>query len=167
MAQVIELEDSIVKSVEVEVSGLGVALAIVSRMLNGSEIRRLKAIRHNNHTARMLTRGSLYTGTASGESVLLCTGNNYIPFLQILFNIAVSCFVSNGSDSTRLENVTVTKEGFGVSVSSRLIFTREVKVDIRALVALEAKEGFEGNIVAVTSHWSATLGAIFWRKVIA
>ena len=73
MAEIIKLKNGIMKGVEVKVGSSRVALRVIGRMLNGSEIRRFEAVRHNNHAARVLTRSSFYTGTASGEPVLFCT----------------------------------------------------------------------------------------------
>ena len=115
----------------------------------------------------MLTCCSLYTRTAACKSVLFGTTYNNVSLLKILFNISVCSFISNGSNGTRFENVTVTEKRLCISVSSRLILTGKVKVNIRALVTLEAKEGFERNIVSVTDKVCSAFGTSLNRKVIA
>ena len=109
MAQIIKLKNSIMKSVEVEVCCFCIALAVVSRVLNGSEVRIIKCIGHNNHTARVLTRCSLYTGATDSQTVFFGFRYNLTSFGKILFNISVSCFIGNTGNGTCLENVTVTE----------------------------------------------------------
>ena len=52
-------------------------------------------------------------------------------------------------------------------MSGGLILAREVKVDIRRLVSVKSKERFKGDIVTFSYVFSAALGALFRRKVIA
>ena len=50
-------------------------------------------------------------------------------------------------------------------MSPRLVFSGEVQVDIRFLVAFEAEEDFEGDVMAFFDEFFATLRAFFIRKV--
>ena len=53
-----------------------------------------------------------------------------------------------------------------VGMSSRLIFTGEVKVDIRLLVAVESEERLERNILTVRYQLFAAFGTVLRRQVI-
>ena len=46
-----------------------------------------------------------------------------------------------------------------------LIFTREVQVDIRLFIAVEAQEGFEGDIVTIPVHGSAAVRTVLGGQV--
>ena len=72
MAELVELGDGVMDGMEVEVGGDVVGRHIVRRVLNRTEIVDVVRPRHNNHSARVLTCGSLNTGAALGKPFKLC-----------------------------------------------------------------------------------------------
>ena len=134
-------------------------------MLNGSKILCLIAIGNDNHTARVLTRCTLDTGTALAKSVGFSVVYASFTLFKVFFNEAESCFIGNGTYRTRFKNVGNAEKLFGVSVGVELIFARKVKVDIGRFVALEAEEGFKRNVVAVSNHRNTAMRTVLWRQI--
>ena len=59
----------------------------------------------------------------------------------------------------------VSEDLTGIPVDARLVFAREIQVDIRHLVALEAEEGLERNIETLLGERLAALGTDLVRQV--
>ena len=53
----------------------------------------------------------------------------------------------------------------GVIMDARLVFAREIQVDIRYLVTLEAEEGLEGDVEALLGERLAAPGADLVRQI--
>ena len=90
-----------------------------------------------------------------------------IVFLIIFLDETEGSLIRNCRDCSCTVDVELAEEDFSVFVSLRLIFTAEVEVNIRHLVAVEAEEDRKRNIVSVLLHTSTALGAVFIFKVIA
>ena len=165
MAQLVQLEQSIVQILELEVGGQQAARHIIRRMLDGTEIVDLVGVRHNDHAAGVLTRGALDAGAAQSQAVLLGVVHRAAALIQILFHIAVGSLVLNTGYGACLEHIGLAEQLLGVAVHVGLIFAGKVQVDIRLLVAVEAEEGLEGDIVTVHQHPGAAVGAVFIRQV--
>lgn len=63
------------------------------------------------------------------------------------------------------EDVLLPEEHLGVFMRVGLVVAGEVKVDVRRLLAVEAEEGLERDVVPVHQHRRAALGAVFRRQV--
>ena len=150
---------------EVEVGGYSIAVDVVSRMLNRTKVVNLKFTRNDDHSAWMLTGRAFNTGTADGQTLGLSLIEKQASFLGVLLDVTESGLVGNGCNSSRLENVFGSEQGLGELMGARLILAREVKIDIRGLIPVEAEEGLEGNIVTVAYHIGVTMGAVLLRKV--
>ena len=59
----------------------------------------------------------------------------------------------------------LTKQFFGVSVYLSLYLAREVKVNIRRLIAVKSEERFKRYIVTVTDHIYIAVRTLFRRQV--
>ena len=113
----------------------------------------------------MLTGGALDAGAAQRQAVFLGVVHGALPLVQILFNVTISGFILNTGHRASLEHVGLAEQLLGVAVHIGLVLAGEVQVDIRFLIAVEAKEGFEGNVVAVHQHPGAAVGAVLIGQV--
>lgn len=115
----------------------------------------------------MLTCCSLNARTADRQSVNLGSRSNVLntTLVKIFHNIAISGFIGNCCHSTCFEHIFLTEKFLCKSVRTGLILAGEVKVNIRLLIAVKAKEGFKWNFVAVTLHRNAAIRAILGREV--
>ena len=165
MAQLVQLEQRIMEILEFEVGGEQAALHIVGGVLDGAEIVNVEGVRHNHHAAGMLAGGALDAGAADAKAVFLGAVHRPAALLQILFHIAESSFILQAGDGARLEHVLLAEQLLGVTVYVGLVHTGEVQVDIRLFVAIESKEGLEGDVVALHNHGVAADRAFFVRQV--
>ena len=113
----------------------------------------------------MLARGALYPRAAHRKAVFLGVVHGFAAFLQIFFHIAIGRFILHTRNRARLEHIFLAEQALGVAVHLALVFAREVQVDIRLFIAVEAQKGFKGDIVAVHQHMGAAVGAVFIRQV--
>src|SRR5699024_1590696 len=116
-------------------------------MLDGGEIINLMLMGHNNDTARVLSGGSLYAGTALRQPFHLTAAFVNPPLFKIFHHIAVGGLFRQGTDSPGTEGGTFPKDDLHIFVGLRLVFSGEVQVNIRLLVALESEECLERNIM--------------------
>ena len=165
MAQFVQLEQGVVQVLELEVGGQQAARHVICRVLDGAEIVDLVGVRHNDHAAGVLTGGTLDAGAAQRQAVFLGVVDGALPLVQILFNVAVGGFILNTGHRAGLEHVGLAEQFLGVAVHVGLVLAGEVQVDIRFLIAVEAKEGLEGDVVAIHQHPGAAMGAVFVRQV--
>ena len=121
---------------------------IICRFLYRCKAVNLFIIRCNYDTTRMLTTGSFNIDTTFGKSF------NLSPFLfhtlisTIILGKKYSRLLSNGTNCTSLKGMVSTKYFSYIRMSFRLIFSREVKVNIRLLISLKSKESFKWDILA-------------------
>ena len=165
MAQLVQLEQGVVQVLKLEMGGQQTARHVIRRVLDGAEIVDLVGVRHDHHAAGVLAGGALDAGAAQRQAVFLGVVHGALPLVQIFFNVAVGCFILNTGHRAGLEHVGLAEQFLGVAVHIRLVLAGEVQVDIRFLIAIEAEEGLEGDVVAVHQHPGAALGAVFVRQV--
>ena len=165
VAQLVQLQQRIVKIFKFEVSGKHTLFLIVGGVLDGAEILNFVHIRHNHHATRVLAGGSLHAGAPLGEPVLLRPVHDAAPLFQIFFHITVGGFILQAGHSTRLEHKLLAEQLLGIPMHIALVLAGEVQVDIRLLVAVEAQEGLEGDVVTVHDQGCAAAGAVFIRQV--
>ena len=123
VAEVVELEDGIVKRMEVKVSSAMNGIRVISRMLNGSEILGIHIVRNDNHAAGMLACGALYAHAAESQAVNLRFGQiGFIRELHPFLDKAESGLFGDGADCSRLENLGFAEELLSISVRIELIF---------------------------------------------
>ena len=165
VSQLVELQNRIVQRMEVEVGSYHVAVCLVGGVLYRREVVDLVIVRHNDHSARVLRRGALYSGAAYRKALHLCVVEFNAALLAVLLYEAICCLILNCGNSTRLEHVILAEQFFGVAVYLTLDLAGEVQVDIRRLVSLEAKERFKRYIVAVADHINAAVRTVFLGEV--
>jgi hypothetical protein len=122
---------------------------IICWMLHWREGVNVLTDRKYDDSARMLTGGSLNTGTASNKSIDLALTLMLIMLLVIILYITKCSFLGKGTNCTGSKGLTSTEDNLRVGMRLTLIFTREVQVDIRLLITVETKECLEWNIVTI------------------
>ena len=165
MPQLIQFEQQVVHRTEVEVSGLGGALHVIGRALNGTKVVNFVGGRYHHHPAGMLSRGTFYPFTACGETSHLGLGEHQSPLFFVFLYITKSGFFGNTRNSACLKHVFTTEQGFGIFMNFGLDFPCKVQVNIGNFIPLKPKEGFKRNIVTVTVHGLTAFGAILGGQV--
>ncbi len=167
MSQNIQLQKIMVNLMVIEVGGDDRGMDIIGRMLHRRKGIDLLAVGQHHDTARMLSCGAPYPDTALHQSVNLRIPLGNAPLLVIFLHHAEGGFVRQRADGAGLEGIAVAEDHTRVGVRLRLVFAGEVQIDIRLLVAVEAQEGFKGNIKAPAVEFRAALRALLRRHVAA
>ena len=165
VAENIKLEYRIMERMEVEMRCSRALVGIVCGMLDRREVLRLFIVRHNDHSAGVLTGCALYSDAALDESVFLRTLNGHAFFVKPLLDEAVGGLIGESTDCTCLENVLGAEKGLGILMRLRLEITREVEVDIGLFIAVETEECFKRNIVTVADERFAANFTVLRRQV--
>ena len=86
-------------------------------------------------------------------------------FLKVLHYIAECGFIRKCSESSRAESFSLSEKHLCKSVGISLYVTGKVEVDIGRFVSVESEKRLERNIMSVTDHFRAALGAVFLGQV--
>ena len=159
MAEHIELEEVVLHAVIFEMRGDGFALGVVRRVLDRAEILDVHIVRHDDEAAGMLTRRAAHADAARRQAVDLGVARGDAVFLDVFFDEAVGRFLRERADRARAEDLGLAEHLDRVRVRARLIFAREVQVDIRHLAAAVAEEGLKRDVEAVLDVFCAADGA--------
>ena len=165
MTEHVELDEDIVQRAKVKVRRDDVGFLVIRGVLDGRKLIDRVFRRHDDHARRVLTGGALDAHAARHQAVHLHRGRPAALFLTPLFDVAVSGLVRQSADGTCLEHLPAAEELLDVFVRAVLIDAGEVQVDIGDLVAVEAEEDLEGDIVAVVLQVRAAAGAFALRQV--
>ena len=138
---------------------------IISRMLYGAELIYILVLWNYHKSSGMLSGRSLNTGTSLYQSVHFRIMQSNVMVFNIFFYISECRFIGKGSYGSCLEYVSLSEKDFRIRMGLLLIFSREVKVDIRLLVAVKSKECFKGYIVAVFFHHCSAFRAGLIRHI--
>ena len=144
---------------------------LVCRMLYRCKCMYLLTDWKNNNSSRMLSRCTSYINTACCQTLYLTVTLGYVMsklltlFLKITFNISVSRFLSNRTYRTCLERLPLAEYNLSIGMCLTLVFVRKVKVDIRLLVTLEAKECFKRNVKSFLTQLFAAHRAYLIRHI--
>ena len=149
VSQLVELKQVGVDRVIFKMSGDDVRIRIIRRMLHRTHVVNFDLLGYHDHAARVLARGAAYARAARGEAVLLRTRTLDAALVHVFFDIAVGGLFRHRADRTRAEHMVVSENLACVVVDARLVLAREIQVDIRHLIALEAEEGFERDVKAL------------------
>ena len=161
MAQLVQLEQGVVEVLELEMRREQPPATSSPGAWMGQEIVRSRRYRRQPPSAGVLAGGALDTGAAQGQAVLLGVVDGLAAGFQILFDVAVGGLVLNAGHCARLEHIGLAEELLGVAVDVGLILAREVQVDIRLLVTVEARKVSKGMSWPSTSirvpQWGQSL----------
>ena len=115
----------------------------------------------------MLAGRALHARAALYQVVhVVPVGADVVVFYVVLY-ISVRGLVGYRRNRAGLVNVLFSEDLAHVSVSCRLVFTGEVQVNVRLLVALESEECGERYVEAFLFHAGAALGTGLLRHVVA
>ena len=165
--QDIQLQQVVVNGMVVKVGGHRGGGHIIGRVLyRGKGIDFLAQGKYDN-TARVLSRGAAHAHAALHDPVDLAIALPCPPLLIILLHITESRLIRQCADGAGTEGLPLSKNDLGVIVGLTLIFTGEVKVDIRLLIPLKSKEGLKGNIKPVLFKGCTAHGTGLIRHIAA
>ena len=126
--------------------GDDVRIRVVRRVLHRTDVVNLDLLGHDDHAARVLAGRAAHARAARGEAVFLRARALDAALVHVFFDIAVGGLFRDRADRTRAEHMVVPEDLARVPVDARLVFAREVEVDIRHLVALEAQKVSNGML---------------------
>ena len=165
MAELIELEEVCLHAVIFKMCGDYIAVRVVRRVLRGAEVRHVHVLRDDDKTAGVLAGRALDADKPLSETVLLGLGGLHTVLLKVFLDIAVGGLLGEGADRPGAEDVIRTEEDFGVFMRLGLVFTGEVKVDIRFLCTTKSKECFKRNFQAILMKFFSTVWTYCIRQV--
>ena len=140
---------------------------VVRRVLYRTKLINLVVIRTDNDSARMLSGRPFHARTMLRQTLLFIFVDRNIALFKELRDITISGFFCDRTDRSRLKHVFFTKNSPDIAVGHRLIFSGEVQVDIRLLIALKPKEGRERDRIAVPFHRRAAVRTVQRRHIYA
>ena len=165
VSELIKLGDCIMDWMEIKMSSYIIRINIVGRMLNRTEIINIICSWNNNHSSGMLPCSSFYTCASYCKALFFSLVHYNSALLSIFFNKTKRSFFSNCRYCARFENVILSKQFFCITMRFWLIFTTEVKVNIRHFITLKSKKSFKRYFVTVLIHFCTAFGTILWRHI--
>ena len=133
-------------------------------MLHRGKVIYVIIIRHNDHTAWMLSRCSLDAGATNGKPVDFCWTASNAPFVQVFFHITICGFICHSGNRSGFKHIISPEQFFCVTMGRGLIFTREIQVNIRCFITIEAQKCFKWNIMPISVHLCSALRAFLrWQ----
>ena len=165
MPQYIEFEDVLVDIMEVKVSGLPFSRHIIRWILDRRKVVDIHVVRNNNDSPGVLSCCTLDTGSALSKTFHLCITIKLPIISLVTLDKAIGSLGSHRTNRSCTEGIFLTKDITHIQVGARLVFSREVQVNIRNLIPIKTKEGLERNILSVfaefmTTVWTVLIGHI-------
>ena len=149
MSQYIEFEDVLVDIMEVKVSGLPFSCHVICWILDRRKIIDIHVVRNNNDSPRVLSCCPLDTSSTLGKTFHLCITIKLAIISLIALDKTIGSLGSHRTNRSCTEGIFLTKDITHIQVGARLVFSREVQVNIGNLVPIKTKEGFKRNILSV------------------
>jgi hypothetical protein len=149
VTQNVKLEQPPAYRIIIEMRGDDIGFRFIRRALYGAELVYAVSLRQDHKPAGMLPGRAFYAHAAGYQPVYFGVSMVLSTFIEIFFNEPKGGFIRQCADRARLKHITRAEHFFNISVRARLIFAREIKVDIRFFIAVEPKEGFKRDIVPV------------------
>ena len=167
VSQNIQLQQVVVNGMVIEVGRYRIRCHIVCGMLHRGKGVDLLSQRQHNDAARMLSGASSDSRTARDDPVDLTGTLLVAALLIIVFHIAKGGLIRQRGDGSGAEGLSGAEDYLRIFMGLTLVFTGKVQVDIRLLVALEAEEGFKGNVKAILFQQFSADRAVFVRHIAA
>ena len=123
-----------------------IACHIIGRMLDRRKGMYFLSVRKNDDSSGMLSGRTLYSDTSGNYSVDFTVPFTFALFLEIFFDISVHCLVGKRTYRSGFKCLTLAENNLDVGMGFCLIFTGEIKIDIRLLVTVESQECLERNV---------------------
>ena len=146
---------------EVKVSCLPFSSQVICWVLNRRKIINIHVIWNNDDSSWVLSSRSFNTCRTLRQSFYFCITIKFIVIPLIAFHKTISCFGSDCTNRTSTKGIFFTKNISNIQVSTRLIFSRKVQVNIRYLITVKTKEGFKRNILSIFTQLMPTMRTIF------
>ena len=165
MTQHIEFEDVLIDIVEVKVSRLPFSRHVIRWILDRRKVVNIHVVRNNNDSSRVLSCCPLDTGSTLGKAFHLCITIKLPIVSLIALYKSIGSLSSYRTNRSCTEGILLTKNITHIQMGARLVFSREVQVNIGNLVPIKTKEGLERNILSifaefVTTVWTILIGHI-------
>ena len=165
MAEYIQFYQTAFDGVIVEVGRNDAAVLLVSRVLDRRKVMDVHVAGDNHDPAGMLARRTLDAGAAADQAVDVGVVDLHAPGGGPFHDVAVGRLILDGADGAGAEYVVLAEQFFRVFMGLRMVFAGEIQVDIRYLVAVEAQENREGDVVTVLMQRCAALRAFLIGQV--
>ena len=105
----------------------------------------------------MLTGRPLHPSGTLGQTFDLGISIVLAKITLIALDKPIGCLGRNRTYCSCPEGVFFPKDITNIQVGARLVFPREVQIDIGYLVPIETKEGFKGNVLPIFAELVATV----------
>ena len=165
MPQYIEFEDILIDIMEVKVSRLPFSRHVIRWILNRRKVVDIHVVRNNNDSSWVLSCSPLDTGSTLGKTFHLCITIKLPIVSLIALDKSISSLSSNCTNRSCTEGIFFTKDITYIQVGARLVFSREVQVNIGNLVPIKTKEGLERNILSIFAEFMTTLWTVLIRHI--
>ena len=165
MSQDIELEDVLIDIVEVKVSGLPFSGHIICRILDRSKVIDIHIVWNNNDSPWMLTGRPFDPSCTKSQALDLGIPVVLAIVPLITLDKTVGSLSCDRTYRSCPEGIFFPKDIPDIQVGTRLVFPREVQIDIGYLVPIETKEGFKGNILSIFAELVAAVWTILVRHI--
>ena len=165
VSQNVELQQVVVNGMIVKMRCDNRRCHIVGRVLHRRKRIDLLSERKNHDAAGVLTGRSPHTDAPSGKPLDFTLSLADASVLTVAKRIAVGCLVGDRRNGARLEGLLMAENNLRIGMRLGLVLSREVQVDIRLLVSLEAKEGLKRNVKAGTGQRLPAVRAVLLRHI--
>ena len=165
MSQHIELEDVLIDIVEVKVGGLPFSCHIICRILDRSKVIDIHIVWNNNDPPRVLTGRPFDSSRTESQAFDLGISVVLAKITLVSLDKTVGSLSCDRTYRSCPKGIFFPKDIPDIQVGTRLVFPREVQIDIGYLVPIETKEGFKRNILPVFAELVATVWTILVRHI--
>ena len=145
--------------------GDNITVYVVCRMLNRGKFLDFFAHRKYDDTSRMLPCCTPDSSASLYNSINLAVTFMHAALFKIVLHITECSLLRKGTDGSCFEGLAFAKDNLCVSVGICLVFTGEVKVNIRLFISLESKKSFERDIKSFFLHLCSALRANLVRHI--
>ena len=163
----VQLNKSSTDRVIVKMSGCYIRVYIVSRMLKRSKKVNIHVAWYNHDACWMLSSSSFYALASLSHLINIWLTLPLAFFLIIFFYKSIGRLICYRTYGTSLKHIILAEKLLAVFMSHRLIYTRKIKVYIRNLIAIKAKEYGKRNVMAILDHLSFAYRTPFIWQIIA
>ena len=133
----------------IEMCGNDIGRHIIRRMLYRCKGVDFFSQRKYNNSSRMLSGASPDSRTALYDTVNLTFSLSLSVFFVIILYIPKRCLIRQCTNRSGTKRLTCAEDDFRIFVCITLIISREVQVNIRGLVPIEAEECLKRDVKTV------------------
>ena len=165
VSQLVELQKVRVDRVIFKMGGDDIRIRVICGMLHRTDIVNLDFLGHDNYAAGMLPRCAAHARAARRKAVFLGARALDAALIHILFDVTVRGFFRDRADRACAEHMVVPENLACIPVNARLIFTREIQVDIRHFIALETEKRLERDVKSLFGQRFSAIRTDFIRQI--